>query len=103
MQENQDSGAAGAEPFAPEWCEVRAKLRGKNTVLDLGGITVPADWVENLAFSGTGFVVTFALPVGMVLDAGASVRIEVGQVKGQAAGGEPPFDPPYAMNARVSE
>lgn len=96
-------GQASADPFVPEWCEVRAKMRGKNSVLDLGAITVPAEWVENLAFAGVGFSVTFALPVGMVLEAGATVRIEVGQVKDQAGGGEPPFDPPYAMTAKRSD
>lgn len=98
--ENEEAPAFAAEA---EWCEVRAKIRGRSKVLDLGSITIPSLWIENLAFGGRGFSITFAAETGLVLEKGATIRIQIGRLSESEEGAIPPFDPPYAANGQIGE
>lgn len=73
---------------------------------------IPASFVDDLAFTGRGFTVTFRLlqclekleetksykgkKKAILADyAGAILQVSIGEVAGEM-GGDPPFDPPYS-------
>lgn len=84
-----------------EFIPVVVKVRTAQETQSMEGPSVPAFWLDNLAFSGSGFAVTVNIPAGMTLPAGSTIRVELGRYVDRD--GEPPFDPPYASNAKRSE
>ena len=101
-------GAAVSENYLP----VKVTIMLKNGKMGEQAASVPSAWLDDLAFGGKGFVVTFRLlqsleklenakgikgkkkPV-LADYSGAIVQVSFGEVSGAALGQDPPFDPPY--------
>lgn len=107
MSEEMEGAAAEAK-----YLPVRVTLALENGKMEEQRTSVPWDWVDELAFGGKGFLVTFRLlPALEKLEsakgikgkkkpvladyAGAIVQVSFGEVSEAALGQEPPFDPPY--------
>lgn len=102
-------GSAVSEKYLP----VKVLVALKNGNMEERSVSVPCSWVDDLAFSGRGFTVTFRLLAAVeklvnakgikgrkkiaVADyAGAIVQVSFGEVSAASLDSHPPFEPPYS-------
>lgn len=82
---------------------VVVEVQNKEETITLDLVALPRPWVDELAFTGTGFTVAVSMPREMLLPAGSVIRFQVGRVRTSGEEAFPPFDPPYISSAIQSE
>lgn len=75
--------------------------KGGGEIVELGTFTVPQEWIDNLAFGGSGFEVVLRNERSMQIAKDCQFMIRFGEKSEERESIEPPFDPPYGSTDGV--